>query len=271
MNTYINDRKLMEYPFYNAGDTIPPIGCIKYLGVCLQDDYPSYPLYASAITISMDGVLVSLCRETDSEDGEIIGSVYAPASEGAVSMLLSGSDVTGSVSMQIDSSMLQNAYGSYSGKFYLDPSCVTYMNADVAGRIKEAKINGLTHTLTRSVNFTVMGDVLSMSDVSLSENRTQGSVLLIGSPDVNDYELADDVQLPVRCVESMYGSGSLTLTGQTNSYPEFYLESGSDSITLAPVEAPSGDLVVEITGGTKFPHCYANADESEIYNADIHE
>ena len=90
MITYANDRKLAEYPFFDVGQTPFPAGCIKYLGICLNEETASRPVYASAITISMDGILVSICRETaNANEGETLGSVYATAADGSISMELS--------------------------------------------------------------------------------------------------------------------------------------------------------------------------------------
>jgi len=272
MITHINDRKLSEYPFFDIGQAPFPPGCIKQLGVCITGETTGLALYASAITVSMDGVLVSLCRDVQGSDsGEVLGSVYAQASSGSVSMELTGGTVHGSVSMLIDKSMLQNSYGSYNGKFYLDPSCVTYMGADVQGSLEQININGTTFAAAQSLDFSTMGDVLELD--------VQGqTAYLIGTADVDSYALVDEVQDNSSKVQTI---NELSITGNTETYPAFTLEAAGSTtstgsiyypITIVPLRGSTtsaSDLILELTGGTAFPHCYSSKDESEAtYVAD---
>lgn len=263
MNTYINDRKLSEYPFFNIGQSPMPPGCITYLGVCIQgsDDHV-YPVYASAITVSMDGVLVSVCRELeDDENGEVLGSVYATSAEGSANIPITGSTIQGSISLMIDKELLQNNYGTYNGKFYLDPSCVTYMDASVTGSLKTVSINGNVYQASQGLNFSCMGGLLELVE--------DGNVALLkGSQDVDSYSLVVSDTAVRRFVETI---NNVNIEGNTNTYPEFeiHVEGGTDSAIQTNVVRGSttedSDLVVElIGGGTGFPHCYGGADEAEV-------
>ena len=236
MNTYINDKKLAEYPFYETGADAPPPGCIRYLGVCLKGATAS-PVYASAITVGMDGVLVSLCRDPDEE---IIGTVYATAAEGTVSMELSGSTVPGTASMLIDKTMLSNSYGTYTGKFYLDPSCVTYMEDNVAGNLKTVNVNGTTYAASQGIDFTCMGSVIEFEpeDITGSTVTEVETVLLKGSTAVNSFALVASNPSSTTLVDSV---NEITLADASRPYPTLTLKS---EYILSKLSAGEGAPVV---------------------------
>lgn len=259
MITYANDRKLAEYPFFDVGQTPFPAGCIKYLGICLNEETASRPVYASAITISMDGILVSICRETaNANEGETLGSVYATAADGAASMELSGGTVSGTVSMLIDRELLQSAYGSYNGKFYLDPMCVTYMSDSVAGSLKSVNINGITYGTTQQLAFSTTGSILAFQSLSSADDTL--SVMLCGGDSVDDVVL---VETPTSTPKQVTTINDLSLSNAgAEDYPTFTLVSGSTSVVLTGSTTASGDVLVEITGTTGFPNCYKAGDEA---------
>ena len=257
MNTYINDRKLSEYPFFNIGQSPMPPGCITYLGVCIQgSDEHVHPVYASAISVSMDGVLVSVCRELeDDENGEVIGSVYATSAEGSANIPITGSTIQGSISLMIDRELLQNSYGTYNGKFYLDPSCVTYIEPAVAGTLKTVGINGSLYQTAQSLNFSCMGGLLELVE--------DGNVVLLkGSQDVDSYSLVGSDTSVKRYVETI---NNINISGNTETYPAFEIHSESPEIKLNVISGSTtqdSDLIVEVVGTSAFPHCYGEKDEA---------
>ena len=260
MITYANDRKLAEYPFFDVGQTPFPAGCIKYLGICLKETTTSRPVYASAITISMDGILVSICRETtNANEGETLGSVYATATDGSASMELSGGTVSGTVSMIIDKELLQSAYGSYNGKFYLDPMCVSYMSDAVAGTLKAVGINGTTYGTLQQLDFSTTGSILAFQDLGVNNDIL--SVMLCGGDSVNDVTL---VETPTSSPKQVTTINDLSVANETDDYPTFSLVSGSTAgaVVLTGSTTASGDVVVELTGTTGFPNCYTEGDEA---------
>lgn len=263
MNTYINDRKLEDYPFYNVGKTPFPPGCIKYLGVCLEDD-ASYPVYASAITISMDGVLVSLCRKTGEDSTETIGSVYATASAGSASSELSGGSVKGSVSLLIDKTMLQNAYGNYTGEFYLDPVCVTYVSSGISGQVRNVVINGSTFAADKSLNFSSTGDLLTLQRLPDSTNESV-TAMLTGSTAIDSYSLVEDEQIFGTFVESINNLSPSAIPASVDPEPALHILSGSDSIWFGVLKGGTDDpaLVIEVVGTSAFPNCYGTDDEAQ--------
>lgn len=275
LNTYINDRNLDEYPFYNLGDVPFPPGFIKYLGVCLLAQGASR-VFASAISVSADGVLVSICRDkNDGSSGtETIGSIYAPASSGTANIAIEGGTISGSMSMLIDKSLLKNAYGNYNGKFYLDPSCVTYMPANVYGKLKMLEINGTTYQADQAVDFSCMGGVITMQNPTISADGSSRTATITGSSDVNNFTLVAAAPRNEIVVE---GINTLAITADTAEattaapYPAIaFLIDGtaiSFNVLKGSMQEPA-DLVVEIVGDTSFPNCYATGDEA---HADINQ
>lgn len=265
MNTYINDKKLAEYPFYDTDNNAPPPGCIRYLGVCLRGTTPA-PVYASAITIGMDGVLVSLQIE-GSTDELCIGTVYATAAEGKASMALTGGTVSGTASMLIDKTLLANSYGTYKGKFYLDPSCVTYMSDDVAGTLTSVRVNGTTYSPSQGLNFTCMGDVVELVGPEIS--GTTATALIRGTTEVNTYNLvtsSSNTKTYVGPVNEITGG---TATADV-PYPTLTLaaenpDNHPNAIQITVVrgsETVPADLVLDLIGTTAFPNCYEKGDEA---------
>lgn len=266
MNTYINDKKLAEYPFYDTGKDAPPPGCIRYLGVCLRGVSAPAPIYASAISIGMDGVMVSLQIE-GSTDELGIGTVYATAAEGKVSMVLTGGTISGTASMLIDKTLLSNSYGTYKGKFYLDPSCVTYMDDAVAGTLTSVWVNGTTYVPSQGLNFTCMGDVIELSDPDI--RGTTATALIRGTTAVNTYNLVvtdENTRTYVGPINDITGG---TATADI-PYPMLTLaaenpDNHPNAIQIAVVrgsEITPADLVLDLIGTTAFPNCYEKGDEA---------
>lgn len=259
--TFINDRMQSEYPFYELGNVPFCPGLIKYLGVCLMGSESS-PIFASAISVAADGVLVSLCREVDGSDtGEMLGSIYTDSASGASSAIFASRDVSGSISLMIDKNALKDSYGSYSGKFYLDPSCVTYMSSDVFGKLHTVVINGSTQAVGQALNFTYMGKVIRLDGPQLSEDRTECTITLSGSAAVDSFKLVESGTVNEVYVTSV---NLLQTPDATTDDPtpvlEIAVDDGStNSIALNPVKGSTtepADLVVEIIGNTNFPSCF---------------
>lgn len=248
MLTYINDRKLSDYPFYGLSKPRPfPPGCITHIGICAKEQ-PNGAFFASAISISMDGVLVSLCEETTTGDKEL-GSVYVVAGEESTGLELEKDDVKYSISMMIDRSLLKNAYGNYTGRFYLDPHCVTYISENVAGRLHQVVINGQTQTLDDHLDFSCAGDLITLTEPVGTQNSYFYTTYLKAGSEVNDIDLVYktvSTAVPVRSINTASPSGEK---------PQFTLEAASESITFN-VQEKANSLVVEIHGDTAFPNCY---------------
>ena len=257
MNTYVNDRKLAEYPFFDTGASAPPPGCIRYLGVCLRNVSSEVPVYASAISISMDGVLVSLCRDiAGSDTDKLLGSVYASATDGRANIELTGGTVTGTVSMLIDKTLLQNSFGNYTGKFYLDPSCVTYMDSAVEGSLNSVRVNGTTYSPSQGLNFTCMGSVVELAD-PVQEDDGSVTSYIRGTTTVDTYALLQQDNTMVSSVDAV---NEITLPVTHDDYPTLTLLSGNTQAiqfnVLAGDQINPADLVVEIIGTKAFPNCY---------------
>ena len=254
VNTYINDRKLEEYPFYDIGKAPFPPGCIRYLGVCIVGTPNGRPIYASSISVSLDGVLVSLCRETANDAGEPVGSVYVEAGKTSVSMALTGSSFKGSVSMWIDRNMMKNSYGNYTGKFYLDPSCVTYRDL---GGPASIVVNGTTIGTEQGLDFSCRGGVIQFTE-------DNGDVLLSGTTDVDSYNLVASSGVSSTFVDAI---GTQVPTTVDTVAPVFQILSGdADAVKFSVLRGSEvtdsdnppdpSDLVIEILGTTDFPNCY---------------
>lgn len=281
--TYTNDRKLSDYPFFNLQHPRPfPPGCITYLGLCVHGEADAHPFFASAISVSMDGVLVSLCKELSDTESEEVGSVYVAASDSSADIeidnrkwsdqgvLLSGYHCD--VGMMIDKSMLANSYGSYNGKFYLDPSCVTYMDDDVRGFVKGIVINGATYSVDEHVDFSCSGDLLKFSDTEITGGTAYTFLKADGANSNEFVTLSESGSAPIHAINNMVKRGT-----QEDPYPTLEIVVGSTSSeaillhVLSPVPTSDEasfeitephDMLLEIVGTTAFPNCYTEGDEA---------
>lgn len=260
ITTFINDRKLSDYPFCKLEEPRPfPPGCITYLGVCIHGAEDGYPLFASAISISMDGVLVSICKELSDTTSETVGSIYVTADKDSAGVEISNSTVHCNINMMIDRSMLQNSFGNYNGKFYLDPACVTYMSDSVYGAQKGLVINGSTYTADSHVNFSCAGDLLKLTEPVADVTGTTCTTYLKASADVNEYALTDSMTVsesPVQAVNTI----QIPTGDTTQTYPMFGILPDPESNAVTMVASGSttepADLILEIWGNTDFPNCY---------------
>lgn len=254
LTTYINDRKLADYPFYGLEKPRPfPPGCITHIGICVQDQ-PDGCFFASAISISMDGVLVSLCKEVGNDDTDI-GSIYVATGQDSAGIEFEKDDVKYSVSMMIDRSLLQNSYGSYTGRFYLDPRCVSYISDSVAGSLKQVVINGQTHQADNHLDFVCSGDLIGFTKPEESVADACYKTYLKAGQEVNETPL---VYAPISTAVPVRGINTATPSGVS---PSFTLASGDASVTLS-VEEKETALIVTVHGNTAFPSCYEEGDEA---------
>ena len=134
------------------------------------------------------------------------------------------------------------AIGVYTGKFYLDPTCVAVMPQSVLGYHTEVEINGVTNETEHSLVLAA-GGLLTM--------KVTGGTLYFGATD-----LADSTQL------TAYPARDLSFVTSINGIPVpadgKLLIRCTDSriISTSQQLQPSGGVILDLDGTTAYPNCY---------------
>ena len=136
----------------------------------------------------------------------------------------------------------EDAVGVYTGRFYLYPSCVTYMPSDVLGYHAKLSVNQNDQETGHSIEFSASG-VLTLA--------VDGGTLNIGClPDTDAKNIFNEYPTHgvdfVEYVNGQTTSGlhTLTLTGFTNEITWEAQDTGSA-------------IILTVNGTKKFPSCYA--------------
>ena len=266
LSTYIDDKKLSLYPFCDCQLPFAP-GCITYMGICLKGDPTGYPLYASAVSISTEGILVSICRETGGAPEEL-GSIYVSTVDGTAHTTLGSAVASGTACMSIDMSVGKLCYGRYTGKFYLDPQCVLYIPGEVLGFLEGLELNGIRYAAGQNIAFAAMGDAIEFTEPEEEDDRYV--TMLRGSTAVNAYSFIDTAENDAPTVSSV--NGMTFRATEADPYPTLTVVSTDSNIKLwvqqgaiaqdgedMPENIP--DVIIEICGMSAFPNCYNSTDD----------
>ena len=268
LSTYANDNKLSLYPFCDCQLPFSP-GCITYIGICLKGDPTGYPLYASAVSISTEGVLVSICRETGGTP-EDLGSVYVSTVDGTAHATLGNAVASGTACVSIDREVAKLCYGRYTGKFYLDPQCVLYIPGEVLGFLAGLELNGTQYVAGQNIAFAAMGDAIEFTEPEQEDDKYV--TMLRGTTAVNAYsfiETASDEFPSVSSVNEMEfhatSEDPYPVITVVSSDPgvELYVQQGAEVHEDEAIPENIPDVIIEICGTSAFPNCYdSNADEA---------
>lgn len=142
-----------------------------------------------------------------------------------------------------------SAIGNYSGEFYIDPSCVTYMPDNAYKGYKEYIVEANKYQAGQRIDIAANGLLRFVvgSTVGLKETVT-----------ADDEELSNlpfDAEL--RQIESLRGY-SVRADKVNKDLPIVYLSSTSSDIVLSASKGASATdpVIIEIEGTTAFPNCY---------------
>jgi len=154
----------------------------------------------------------------------------------------------------------ESAVGSYTGKFYLDPSCVTYMPASVYGYH--------TKMLVKSTEFNTKQKIAISANGLLRLQRDGNNIGIYETLDANDANL---VEIPFVYRQQITAINGYTVEGNTeNPYPILNITgqpgivdfecSGSTDLRCfieGSTVTPSTDpVIIEVIGTNDFPNCY---------------
>jgi len=156
----------------------------------------------------------------------------------------------------------EDAIGVYTGKFYLDPSCVTYISADVIGRCAKMTVNK-TEAETPHALEIVTGGLLTAS--------VTGGTLSFGTLESADSNmLTETPAVPYSFITSI--NGYMPKATAENPYPVLKLDNYPDQTEEDPKPVQirwrarvlaSGDVLLTVNGTRMFPNCYGELDNAE--------
>ena len=237
-NTYINDNVTSPYPFFGGSKLPFPLGCILGMGLCLKGPETGHPVYASSVTITKTSVHVVLCR-----DAEIVATLNA-ATDGDTDTILQ-TEAYPSVSGYLLLGSLDGVVpASYSGVFYIDPSCVVYLPEAVYTYHTEIEINNNIYLLGSSLDINASG-LLQLDAVGQLEGTPSSASMPLTSADTLD---TSDRVLSINGMSVGEGSEHKTLTIGTSC---------SSAITFTAMELGTSFVVLSAHGSQKFPNCYS--------------
>ena len=157
----------------------------------------------------------------------------------------------------------EESIGTYKGKFYLDPSCVTYMPNAVYGKHKTFRVNSGLYPAEQCLAIATAG-VLTLS--------VNGSTACFGLTDnLDDMQFVD---LGIDTIDMVTALNGTAVAGsETNKYPIVHLTgqtvTDGPAITFKVISgsriSPNADqqagqvesepIVIAITGTSVFPNC----------------
>jgi hypothetical protein len=259
LNTYINDNHNVPYPFYGL-DAMPfpnnyvlglAIGVLK-----LEDTDSVYniklPLHVSTLTISSGTISLSICDDNDT----LLCVANSNGSNTIYNSRLKYSD-TDMIHVDIFTGDIPtDETSTYSGTFYIDPSCVTVTTRAVYGSIGQAIINKKTYKLedNLSINFieginiieTKEGHKIAIAEELETENLTSSGT-------VTDSDMVDAI------------NGLTIRTGDINKYAAMRINLRHELSNLVnkdttmidiDTELDAGMLAIGFHGTKYFPNCY---------------
>ena len=262
INTYINDNQSIPYPFFGDAELPFPMRCIVGLGICVYGA-ASDAVYASSVIIRRTEVQVSLCRGS-----EVLGTAVASTTGDTVWTQAGTTKTFGYV---LVGEIQEQDLGTYNGTFYIDPSCITYMPANVYGRYASTKVDGTQRVMPESFSVQTAGILemeLTGSTAAVTVNEFDQTV---NGGTASVYELTT-VTTPVTDKVKSINGVSFVITGTYSALvldtnvPDM-IDISVDGTVMDGTTKPSNPrkiVTVTLTGGTLFPNCYGSDDEVPV-------
>lgn len=260
LSTFINENMNAEYPFYRAGALPFPNSCILgiQIAICYSDlsgaaHHPGQ-LYVSSITLSENAAYMVICGTYNSNAPIMSISAYKQGHSGTSTVIQNICKdpkvfVNGFVEL---GSIPEEAYGLYTGKFWIDPSCISFvpqkvmrlgihnimvgdtpvdtdqcLNIHTAGLLKST-LGRRTDTPTYNINI----------DTDAMNNADLYTLL-----DERNYNMVNSI------------NGVSTATDFTKNGSTLSITSGSNSIELSATQNGNA-IIVSIKGNNQFKNCF---------------
>jgi len=159
----------------------------------------------------------------------------------------------------------ENAVGNYTGEFYLDPSCVTYMPGSVYGYHKKMLIKDTEFDTKQKITLAANGLL-----------RFQEEEDNLGIYETLEADEANFVEIPFSYRQQVTAINGYTIEGlPANPYPVLNITgqpgvvdfdcTGSTDLrcfVTGSTVAPSTDpVIIEVIGTDDFPNCYPKDDD----------
>ena len=248
-NTYLNDNLTVPYPFF--GDVKLPFACscIQGLGICVHTNTALGALYAASVTIGPTSIYIVIAYdklESGTYTQQILGTLFADTDTTANTGLLQDATKYQASGYLILGDIPKESCGQYSGKYYIDPSCVSYMPDSQYGYHKNIIINGDAYRIGQSLTIDANG-MVALTGTAFYGTSASDTMELFTFTDSKSYPVG--VTAINGVATEATGSGALTITTGNNGH-----------ITMSCLSSGGtqngGVVVVAINGGTAFPNCY---------------
>lgn len=268
-NTYLNENFTSPYPFFGNAALPFPQACIVGLGVCIHSNEPIYPVYATSISIGLDSVYMVLCYE---KDGQTItlGTLFADTNSKDKTGLLTDTATTDVSGFLYLGMITPDAVGQYTGKFYIDPSCVSYMPDSIFGVHKYININDSSQQISQVLSIATTG-LLNLTGTTIEGTEESATDALYSFTDENIYEAnVKTINGVATLVPGYTGTlrlvGDASITFHADKIPSNLNITNGDLDPAVRAKMEGTTVVVVINGGTTFPSCYPVGDQASDIN-----
>lgn len=261
-NTYINDNQNSFYPFYNTGSLPFPHSVITGLGICVKAQASGAsvsPLYISQVYITNDTVKISVMS-----DDELLltleAHTYTNGRSCKALVFTDTYEVSGFMSI---GSIPESAIGSYSGTWYIDPSCVFFMPLAVYGNLKQVVVNGSRYDIVKSLSINTSGPLTvdSVAEISAEAGQpvsetTTCTINATGAASEYTYDFPSSIGYSM--VQSVNNQSCIT----TQLVPTKTLTIRILHSTIQYEVITNDTVIVLVIKGTKdFPNCFIDDDD----------
>jgi hypothetical protein len=269
LNTYINENLNVPYPFYGT-DALPfPNSCITgiQIAVCIASNYaadmPSYYLYASSITFSKDAAYLVICRSDTNEPILALSAVKTGVSGTSTALQNRCTDSITHINGFLELGIIpEEAYGLYTGKFIIDPSCVSCIPDTVMNFGNAYVLERLGLDTDQCIN--VVFDGLFTCANKVSDGVHSCSINVLPLDDLDMYTITDERNYTrVNTVNGVATECEYS-DEDTESGTELSIVVDDDSKDLIELSSASYDngVVISIKGTSKFRNCYKQVGET---------
>lgn len=263
LNTYINDNHNVAYPFFGLEELPFALSCIVGMSIVINNKECfapiDTPLYASNVYIEETKVSVTI----NDAKGLLLCTVDSKNNCTVHNSSLIYKNKPGIHAVIQTGVIPKDSYGSFSGKFIIDPSCVNIIPSDVYGNYDELTVNGVNFTINQALLVYTSGIITTEKD-RLSPTFTISATKAASNVDLTDTtEYVDSIM-----VNSINGLQVRTGDGVNKTVLRIEVDIPKKLVGVDVTKRGSSTIdIVDISlHGTKnFPNCYS-AEEDDANN-----
>lgn len=260
LSTFINENMNAEYPFFSAGALPFPNSCILglQLAICYSDlagtiQHPG-ELYVSSLTLSENAVYMIVCGTNNSDAPIMSLSAYKQGHSGTSTVIQNVCKnpnifVNGFVELGI---IPEEAYGLYTGKFWIDPSCISFVPQKVMRLdMHNIMIGNDTVDINQCLNIHTTG---LLKTTPVTKNGILTGNINVATEALNNadlYTILDERNYNM--VTSVNGVSTATAFTKNGSTLSITSESGSIEVSATSI---GNSITVSIKGNKQFKNCF---------------